>query len=533
LVAAAGAGCSADLATRAARSSPAAPLVAKQVSAPGVGPVVRIDTGEVRGRASGTSAAFRGIPYAAPPVGELRFRPPAPAESWSGVREATGYGYVCMQSPSSFEPKGTPMGSEDCLTLNVFSPDLHPSAPLPVLVFVHGGFFSWGSASKRVDGEDIFDGAALARQLNAIVVTLNYRLGPLGFVAHPALAREDPRGSDGNYGLLDQLAALRWVRRNIAAFGGDAARVTLSGHSAGAISTIVLAASPLGAGLFSRAIAFSGGGFARPEKRAQALGAALARALECDAVADVAGCMRSRTASDVVAAMPEVFVDGDGFGPNVDGTLLPATPIELYRARRTRPVPILIGTTADEFSTMAHTILKKAPTNDAELKAALPPALRPIGDAIAARYPASGYASPTDALIHVWSDAAIVCPVRTLTRAIAAAEPGQVHRFVFAHTYAAAELRPLGAGHGLELPLLFRDLPGKFRFTTEESALADAFTASIAAFVRTGDPNVASLSWPAYDAASDSYLELETPPSIKHGLRAELCDFWDAQGRGR
>jgi para-nitrobenzyl esterase len=498
---------------------------------PTAGPIVRVDSGALHGRATGASAAFRGIPYAAPPVGDLRWRAPRPVASWPAVREATGYGYACMQSPSSYEPKGTPLGSEDCLTLNVFTPDLHPSSPLPVLVFIHGGFFAWGSSSKRIEGEDVFDGKALAAHLSAIVVTLNYRLGPLGFVAHAAFGREDAHGSDGDYGLADQIAALAWVQRNIAAFGGDPARVTLSGHSAGAVSTIALAASPLAKGLFSRAIAFSGTGFTRQRKRAEALGDELARALSCNDAPDVAACMRSRSASDVIASMPEAFSAGDGYAPNVDGVILPAPPLELFRAKKTNDVPIIIGTTTDEFSTMAHTILKKAPGSDLDMKAALPSAFRPAADAIFAHYSAGSHPSPADAIVHVWSDATIVCPVRALVRAIAAAQPGRVWRFVFSHTYAAPEVHALGAGHGLELPLLFRDLPNTFRFTPDETALANTFTQAIARFVHTGDPNGAGLAWPAYDAGSDSYVELDTPPSQKRGIRTEQCDFWEGLSR--
>ncbi len=495
-------------------------------------PIVAIDSGRVRGRASGSQAAFRGIPYAAPPVGDLRWRSPSPPEKWSGVREATGYGYACMQSPSSYEPSGTPLGSEDCLTLNVFTPDLHPPTPLPVLVFIHGGFFAWGSSSKRIEGTDIFDGATLAKNLSAVVVTLNYRLGPLGFIAHPAFAHENRNGSEGNSGLEDQIAALRWVSRNIASFGGDRSHVTLSGHSAGAVSTFALMSSPLAKGLFSSAIAFSGTGYARPRKRAEAIGAQLAHSLACDTASDVARCMRSRSASDVIAAMPEIYSRGDGFAPSVDGYVLPELPIEMFRSKKAGPVPVLIGTTADEFSTMAQTILTKVPVDENDMRDNLTPRFGAANvDAILAQYPIASYSSAGDALIHVWSDAGIVCPVQALSRVIAAAEPGHVWRFVFAHHYDAPSLRTLGAGHGLELPLLFRNLAGKFTMNAAELDLANSFTAAVASFIRTGNPNAGDVSWPAFDAETRAYFELETPPSTVHDVRDTQCNFWDGQSK--
>jgi para-nitrobenzyl esterase len=227
--------------------------------------------------------------------------------------------------------------------------------------------------------------------------------------------------------------------------------------------------------------------------------------------------------------MPESFSDGSGFGPNVDGFVLPKSPIEMFRTGDVNAVPLLIGTTTDEFSTMAQTILTKVPANDADMKAQLTPRFGAQSDLIMSKYPAASYRSPSDAVIHVWSDSAIVCPVRILTRAVAAEQPGRVWRFVFAHAYASPEIHVLGAGHGLELPLLFRDLPEKFQMNSDELDLAKSFTDMVERFVWTGNPNGGKISWPAFDNETSSYLELDTPPSIKQNVRATECDFWEAQ----
>src|ERR1700722_19231247 len=218
---------------------------------------VKIDTGTIEGKANGPVRAFLGIPYAAPPVGELRWKPPAPPAKWSGVRAATEFGAACMQGrPYSDMVFRDPGISEDCLSLNVWTPAKNPKANLPVMVWIHGGGFMAGASSEPRQ-----DGGVLARQ-GVVVVSMNYRLGIFGFLALPDLAAESDKKAAGNYGLLDQVAALEWVKRNIAAFGGDPDNVTIFGESAGSFSVSALMASPVAKGLFQRAIGESGGAFA-------------------------------------------------------------------------------------------------------------------------------------------------------------------------------------------------------------------------------------------------------------------------------
>jgi para-nitrobenzyl esterase len=482
--------------------------------------VVRTESGMLRGIEHGETTAFKGIPYAAPPVGERRWRAPDPAPCWEGVREASGFGYVCMQPATSGDPGSTPIGSEDCLTLNVWTPELERGAELPVMVFIHGGYFTWGSSSRRIDGVDIYDGSDLAARTGSVVVTFNYRVGALGWIGHPALGAENESGASGNYGLHDQIAALAWVQRNIDGFGGDRSRVMLFGQSAGAISTAAVLASPLARGLFSAAIVHSGHGAAHPLSDSEAAGQTLERALGCDGLE----CMRRRSASEVVTALPESFDGGYAFGPTVDGWALPDMPIELVRAGRGSQVPLIAGVTADEFTTM---IQNYAPGRIETEEAYRSYLVDRFGAAragfIANLYPVRDYPTPLDALIAFYGDVSFVCPTRRFVRAAAAHAP--VRRFVYAHTYDSPPIRAKRAGHGLDLPFVFRNF-----FAVEPSArelaLADQVQAAWGRFAASGDPGaVGGVEWPESDG--DSHLVIDVEPAAGAEFHKAQCDAWD------
>ncbi len=323
--------------------------------------VLRLTGGPAQRRADGV---YRGIPYAAPPVGERRWKPPAPPVSWTDPREFDAYGPVCPQPTAD----GDPM-SEDCLTLNVTAPaEASPAGSgngLPVMVFFHGGSFIGGAGSLSLyEGENLVD-------RGVILVTVNYRLGPLGYLAHPLLSAESPDGVSGNYGLLDQIAALTWVRDNIAAFGGDPAKVTIFGQSAGAESVCLLLVSPLARGLFRAAIAESPvmTGSLRPlrtsfldkalalgprVRSAEELGLALAEALGADKAPDVLAAMRAASYEELIKSGSGLWRDyglavaGLVYGPAVDGVAIPDHPVRLMRGGAWNAVPVMTGTTADE-----------------------------------------------------------------------------------------------------------------------------------------------------------------------------------------
>jgi len=484
------------------------------------------DLGAVRGSVEGTSLVFRGIPFAAPPVDDLRWRAPAPAAAWTGIRDALAFGLPCVQ----VDEAGVVIGSEDCLTLNVWAPAALPAAPLPVLVFVHGGNNQIGCSC---DGGNMpyYDGRYVAEHGPAIVVTLNYRLGPFGFLADPALA--DEHGATGNYALADQLAALEWVQRNIAAFGGDPRRVMLFGHSAGSVNVTALVASPRAAGLFSSAILHSGPSVVVDTGTVTRTWQAAEQTLGCTAAADRAACLRAQPAS-AVARVPGAVLGAPNdaqaqFYPTIDGQILAASPLATIRAGRHNHVPVLIGTTADEYSQLIDEIASGPVSDEAQYHAELQ---RLFGASLAAeveaQYPAATYPSPRDALVAVVNDVMEICPTRQLSGAFAG-DP-DVRRFIYTHSF-PGPLARYHAAHGFDILLLFHDLALVGATSANDAALADAMMQYWVAFAATGDPNAAAglPAWPSYAPQQDNYLALDWPLATAAGARTPQCDFWDSQ----
>jgi para-nitrobenzyl esterase len=486
------------------------------------------ESGLVRGVRSGDTFAFKGIPFAAPPVGELRWRPPAPPLPWFGVRDASSFGATCPQ----LDAEDHVVGDEDCLTLNVWTPvGATPSSRLPVLFFIHGGGHVQGSASEQAgDGEYFYDGADLASRAQAVVVTVQYRLGALGFVAIPALGPESPSGVAANFGLLDLVAALEWVSRDITGFGGDPSRVLVFGESAGAVESCMLVASPLGAGLFSAALMESGACVASLRAEAEAAGSAFVTAAGCASAADVPACLRGLSAAEAVLAVPahaSVAGRGSGFQPAVDGLVLPDLPEALLAAGRHNRVPLVVGANADETGRDAPLLADEAAYRVAVL--ALVGGSQVVADAILQRYPVAEYGTPRKAYVALTSDAKFICTARRAARA-AAAGGSPVWRYFFTHALdnGGAVQHALGAFHGLELAFVFDHLEiAGYVPTAGERELAALIIASWAGLAATGDPGVPGAPWPPYDPVRDTFQQLEDPPSTGEGIRTAQCDFWD------
>jgi para-nitrobenzyl esterase len=447
--------------------------------------VVATQSGRLHGAAADATGAvtvYRGIPYAAPPVGALRWREPQPPIAWSGIREALVDAPGCMQVvgpnrlPWTAEFMHHGPVSEDCLYLNLWTPARAAAARLPVLVFIYGGGFSEGSVSVP-----LYDGVELARS-NLIVVTINYRLGAFGFLAHPALTQESPHRASGNYGMMDQVAALRWVHANIAAFGGDPARVTISGQSAGAMSAYLLTVAPGAKGLFQRAIIESGPGalasFGMPTGKAltttlpeaQKAGAEFAKSLG----ATTADELRSLKAASL---LPPADGKPARFGPVMDGWFLPADADTAYASHAQNDVPILIGMMADEPSAF--------PGYDAaRVKATRAQGLHALDELLIAR--AQDTTQPA-------------------------------YAYYFEHGIPWPEHPQFGAFHSGELPYVFNDLARLERpWTTADRQLAVAVSSYWAGFVASGMPQGKALPvWPAYRPGSLRFMVFGERPEVR------------------
>lgn len=483
--------------------------------------VVSVESGAVRGTLNGAAWTYRNIPYAAPPVGPLRWQPPQPAPSWNGERDASHWGPMCPQLQSS-----KVAGEEDCLQLNVWTPSPQPSAPAPVLFWIHGGAFVQGGASMEQGGARIYDARSLAERTAAVVVTINYRLGPLGYLALPELS--GAHGSSGNLGTLDQVAALEWVRRNIAAFGGDPGRVMIFGESAGGVSVCSLVASPKAAGLFQAGAIQSGGCLAKPLETAETFGRKLAVAAGCES--DTEACMRSRSPEELLKALPMDFniaTESLSYGGVVDGVVHPRTPLASIAAREHNPVPIIVGANADETGRVVPPIVGAAEYG-ALVRAQFGPVIAPL---VLAQYPASDYDSPRDAFVALSTDARFVCTSRTVARVIEQSQPQPVFRYFFTFTPENANplLKRTGTWHGMDVLYMFDalDTLAGYRKGPQDEAVANAFQQYWSALAATGTPVHDGLpAWPRW-TGTDPYLRIDSPLSIGAGVRTEKCDFWD------
>jgi para-nitrobenzyl esterase len=494
-------------------------------------PVVVIDSGAVRGVAVSGGFAFRGLPYAAPPTGNLRWRPPRPPADWTGIRDATEFAPSCPQSASFnlFFPPG-PI-DEDCLYLNVSTPTLPRNAALPVLVWIHGGGLTQDAARN-------YDGTELAAD-GAVVVTINYRLGALGFLSHPSLASSRD-GASGNYGLMDQQAALRWVKENIARFGGDPHKVAIAGQSAGGLSVLTHLVSRGSQGLFQRAIVQSGA-FALtqlPLAAAEAFGESFATAVGCPG--QTAACLRSVSVDDLVRFFPGAAIPGV-----VDGRVLTESIGAALAAGRFTRVPILNGSNHDEerlfldglgFVVSGGTFVGPLPeVTSANYQQVIASALG-VSDAraaaIAAEYPLDTFPTPSAAFSALVGDANFACTALQLDRWTSARAPTFAYEFnddAAPQRYAPPGAVAPVATHSSELQYLF-DLPNApvpGALNTGQEALAASMRAAWMAFAANGDPSTAAVRWPSVDDGAHVMSLIPPQPQVETEFVARHhCSFW-------
>ncbi|MXX61796.1 MAG: carboxylesterase family protein [Holophagales bacterium] len=502
----------------------------------------RVEGAEVddgRGPA-GDVLAFRGIPYAAPPVGDLRWRPPEPPASWDGVRPALESGAPCWQAISpdtSIWSRGELDRSEDCLYLDLWTAAADDAGPRPVMVWFHGGSHEVGHGSSL-----IFDGAALARK-GVVLVSINYRLGAFGFLAHGALTAESEHGSSGNYGLLDKIAALEWVRDNAAAFGGDPERVTIFGQSAGSMSVCSLVASPLAGGLFHRAIGQSAGcftpleGLEQAERRGVLLAEELGVAADA-AAADIAAAMRTASAEDVLAGAGASGWS-DGAKTVVDGWYLPDQPSAIYARSEHNQVPMMVGFMGDESRSL---FAPGPPLERPELERQLEEQYGEAGAGLLAAYAAEAEAAPGAVPGLIFSDTIFGWGSRTWVRHAVAAG-GDAYLYYIPHPPPVFRLylpdrpdlggeggpRRMGAYHSGDLAYVFgnTDLVG-INWEDWDHEIADLLSSYWTNFAKTGDPNGEGLpEWPRYQPDSDQALVVGDAVSVESGVLKEKLNALD------
>jgi para-nitrobenzyl esterase len=490
---------------------------------------VAVTGGFVQGALSETNAdiiAFKGLPYAAPPVGDLRWKPPAPVVSWDGVRDASTFGSRCVQGGRN----ATDL-SEDCLFLNVYAPR-QTAEPLPVMVWIHGGGYTGGAGSIGV-----YDGTNLAAR-DVVLVSINYRLNVFGFFAHPALSAESPHGASGNSGMLDMVASLEWVRDNIAAFGGDSNRVTIFGESAGAGAVMSLMVVPQAEGLYHRAIAESNWVYgwdrplsdpARGSSSAEAHGVVIAKELGVsDPVASLDE-LRATSAEDLFAAYQRadsgVFTrEGTAWAPNVDGWVIPDDPVRLYETGRQHDVPLIVGMNGNEGSMFSRGLqITDVAAFETHIRSVYPEQ----ADAGLALYDATDDAAVPAAVDHLLHDMYFAGPVRLHARTHAQkSSPAWLYHFTHVPPTAGGER--MGSHHASELGYVFGNL-NNGDYTDIDHRISDAMMSYWVQFATTGNPNIEGLAaWPTYVPDTDEYLEIGETVAAHSGLHTAASGLFDA-----
>ena len=496
----------------------------------GARPVVTTTTGDVQGLRLDSLRVFKGIPYAAPPVGALRWRPPEPRQPWSGLLQANQFGPACIQPrtrvPNVYTSDITPTG-EDCLSLNVWAPA--DAAHAPVFFWIHGGALV-GGASK----EPVYDGAPLARR-GIVVVSINYRLGVLGYLAHPELSRESAQGVSGNYGLLDQIAALRWVRANISEFGGDPSNVTIAGESAGGLSVMYLMASPLARGLFAKAIAQSAYMISTPELKEARFGEKPSE----EAGARLAGALHARNISTLREANAQDLTEaaaGAGFQPfaSIDGYVMKRQLVEVFERGEQAPVPLLAGFNSGEIRSLRF-LAPPVPESAEKYEAVIRERYGDLADEFLRLYPSTDmqesiFATARDNL-YGWT------AERLVRNQTAIGQPSYL--YLFDHGYPAEDAAGLHAFHASELPYVFGTtdrtpaLWPKIPADATEGRMTEAMTGYWSSFARTGEPRAnGEPAWPRYGTTA-GYMNFGGIPRASQHLMPGMFELHEEAVRRR
>ena len=507
-----------------------------------IGPEVVVTGGTIRGAVDEDGLKqYHGIPFAAAPVGDARWAPPAPVAAWSDVRDATAPGPKCVQPQGQggglYGESGFEM-NEDCLTLNVWTRAEHVGEGLPVMVWIHGGALVTGAGSD-------YPGELLSSK-GVVLVTANYRLGPFGFLALAELSAESPQGVSGNQGLRDQVAALAWVRDNIGQFGGDPGNVTIFGESAGALSMSLLQATPLAAGLVHRVIGQSGGAFQPMLFRermtsyapsAESRGETFAAALAGEAGDASLAALRGLSAEHVLEVFQSdpAFSDYDSLAI-VDGEVIPDEVATIFAEGRQADVPVMLGSTADEGTSLHEFIVPPFGEGAAGFEAYAQAVVPEAGDAVATHYPSGTDDEARTSGEKLLADLLFTAPMRIWARAMANVE-SDAYLYWFTWAPPIEETERYGAFHAAEIGYVFGnlDLFGAVP-TDDDRAFSDLMANIWAQFARTGNPNGEGLpEWPAYTRENEAYMELGVDTGAKSHIRVDevaiIAGAWDERRR--
>ena len=498
--------------------------IALQAQAPGSEPIVKLRVGQIQGRMiSGGGASFKGVPYAQPPVGDLRWRDPAPVKHWSGIRDAVAFGPSCTQSATPYDPNAS-NSQEDCLYLNVWTPQWPAKTPKAVMVWLYGGGDIMGTGTSP-----LLDGTSLSRR-DVVVVTIDFRLGIFGFFAHPGLTAESPHHSSGNYALLDQLAALRWVHDNIAKFGGDPAKVTLFGQSSGAMDTSYLVASPLSKGLIQRAIQESG----PPVREFQSLadaeqdGVKFATNLKAPAgEAEAVKFLRSLSGPELLraAVAARKAAPRSAALTEIDGYLITKYVALAYKDGEELPIPMIVGNNAREQTHhYKPAVIKKWIQSNYG-------SLAPKAEEF---YEYANGGTGNDDLLFGPSTVQITADTRQRCPAIAEGIwRSEHHRITYEYMFDPPIAGEAATRHEAEIPFVFGNLlpsgPLSGPFTDADKKISEQLQTYWINFAKTGNPNGNGLPvWPPFNADTRPYLEFTAHdgPRVQENLRRNICDIY-------
>lgn len=497
--------------------------------------VVDTQFGQVEGTMNGTVYQFLGIPFAKPPVGELRWKFPENPDNWQGILETKDFAPVCPQK--KFEQGSdayTLEGNEDCLYLNVWTPQTG-TAGLPVMVFIHGGGNQQGGASSEELGTKMYSGKNMAARGNVVVVTIQYRLGPLGFLVHPGLETENGDHISGNYAVMDQILALTWVKNNISNFGGDPEKVMIFGESAGGVNVGNLLTTPKATGLFQRACIESATPLLNAYEDSKNKGIAFVNGYtDLGDNTQKMAFMRSLPADSIIKNLVDPLAGGLvqlAWQPVVDGVVFPDFPAQSFQKGTFNKVPLITGSNSEEMSlNVPQTVYPAMVT--ALVNTTVPEALR--GQALTLYPPGNEPVQARKSYVGILTDSQFTISTRRTAQCVSLNQTDPVWRYFFTYKHSLPALAAVGSYHGMELFYVFNNwentlLGSGLLFKPQDDSVQKAMLGYWVNFAKAGNPNSSDLvSWPQYNSATDSFLEIKaTPDGSKNGVRTAECDLWD------